>query len=444
MGRTKYSTLDVSRPDLAEEWNWKKNVGISPSEVTPGIRKKVWWKCKKGHEYEASLNNRSRGRNCPYCDGKKVCQDNCLEIVRPDVAKQWHPTKNGKLKPSDVSYGSNRSVWFICEYGHSFEMKICNKCIYGCPYCSNQRIDLDNCLATTHPDIAKQWHPTKNGELLPTQIPAGSSKQVWFQCDKADDHVWATSLCNRQHNGCPFCKGKKLSKTNSLATLFPAIAVQWHPNKNGTLTPDAVLAGSHKRVWWQCCKNGHCTEWRATIGDRTQKRSIKRFEKGCAGGCPTCLHEWKSNAMLERFRDGFHPVNHHYYGWYTSPIAGDVFYRSSFEARAFQILDMDTRVVTYKTEPVRIPYRKPGKKLSSYLPDLLVTYKDDTNVLVELKPKWALRTGLVKRKIKAGKKYASQQNLKFEVWTEDHLYSSLAEMTKFCRNLRSKQKGDHR
>ena len=31
-----------------------------------------------------------------------------LEEYAPDIAKQWHPTKNGKLKPTDISYGSEK------------------------------------------------------------------------------------------------------------------------------------------------------------------------------------------------------------------------------------------------------------------------------------------------------------------------------------------------
>ena len=35
---------------------------------------------------------------------------NRLSIVRPDLAAEWHPTKNGRLSPEDISYGSKKKI----------------------------------------------------------------------------------------------------------------------------------------------------------------------------------------------------------------------------------------------------------------------------------------------------------------------------------------------
>jgi len=61
----------------------------------------------------------------------------------------------------------------------------------------------------------------------------------------------------------------------SLTDLFPDITTQWHPTRNGDLTPDQVTAGTAKKVWWRC-EEGH--EWEAPISDRTTGGT----------GCPTC------------------------------------------------------------------------------------------------------------------------------------------------------------
>ena len=39
-------------------------------------------------------------------------------------------------------------------------------------------------LAETHPEVAKQWHPTKNGDLTPNNVTPGSNKKAWWKCDK--------------------------------------------------------------------------------------------------------------------------------------------------------------------------------------------------------------------------------------------------------------------
>ena len=36
--------------------------------------------------------------------------------LRPDLAEQWHPTKNGDLTPEMVSEYSNREVYWLLSY----------------------------------------------------------------------------------------------------------------------------------------------------------------------------------------------------------------------------------------------------------------------------------------------------------------------------------------
>lgn len=86
----------------------------------------------------------------------------------PALVLQWHPTKNGSLVPSDASAGSFQKAWWLCELGHSWEAVISSRTKgNGCPYCAN-RIVLPgfNDLATLYPELAKQWHPTKNESLM--------------------------------------------------------------------------------------------------------------------------------------------------------------------------------------------------------------------------------------------------------------------------------------
>ena len=64
----KNGSLADHYPDLLEEWDYEKNVDITPEMVTVKSNKKVWWKCKKcGHEWEAKVSKRTEGRGCPYC-----------------------------------------------------------------------------------------------------------------------------------------------------------------------------------------------------------------------------------------------------------------------------------------------------------------------------------------------------------------------------------------
>ena len=117
--------LSVRRPELVPEWS-EKNLPLTPDDVTYGSRKKVWWKCPKGHEYQASIASRSgfNKTGCPYCSGNRVLAGfNDLATRFPDVAAEWSP-RNGSLTPDQVSYGSIRKVWWICPKGHEYETLI--------------------------------------------------------------------------------------------------------------------------------------------------------------------------------------------------------------------------------------------------------------------------------------------------------------------------------
>ena len=278
----KGKSLAEVNPQLAKEWHPTKNGDLTPLDFSQGSEKKVWWKCHKGndHEWESNIANRSRGTNCPVCVGQKVVKSNCLATTNPSLAKEWHPTKNGKLTPSDVTSGTRRKAWWKCDKGddHEWEASICprNNGV-GCAVCRGFVVVKSNRLATLNPELAKQWHPTKNGELTPEKVTISSGKKVWWKCDKGDDHEWFVTIAGRSAgSNCPICAGKKVVKSNCLATTNPSLAKEWHPTKNGNLTPSEITSGSNKRVWWKCDK-GKDHEWITFINSRSSGH-----------GCPAC------------------------------------------------------------------------------------------------------------------------------------------------------------
>jgi len=195
----------------------------------------------------------------------------------PTVAVQWHPTRNGNLRPDQVNAGTDAKVWWRCEQGHGWEAPVSRltRQSTGCPVCTGRTVLAGyNDLATTFPDIAKQWHPTRNGNLRPDQVNAGTDAKVWWRCELG--HEWKAAVRSRTSKsyGCPVCAGRQvITGFNDLTTRSPAVAKQWHPTRNGDLRPDQVSAGSNTKAWWRC-EEGH--EWEAKIKNRTSK----------GGGCP--------------------------------------------------------------------------------------------------------------------------------------------------------------
>jgi G:T-mismatch repair DNA endonuclease (very short patch repair protein) len=259
---------------------------MTANDITPGSSKKFWWKCDVAddHEWVSNVANRTySGNGCPCCSGKKVSVTNSLETLFPDVADQWHLTRNGDLTPADVVAGSDKRIWWKCDVAddHQWQTSVANRTSgdTDCPFCSHQRLSVTNSLKALAPDVAAQWHPTRNGDLTPADVVAGGLKKFWWKCDVADDHEWQSTVDNRVRGlrGCSCCAGKKVSVTNSLETLFPDVAAQWHPTRNGDVVPAEMVAGSSKKFWWKCdVADDH--EWKAQLVSRTSGGT----------GCPDC------------------------------------------------------------------------------------------------------------------------------------------------------------
>lgn len=206
-----YNDLPTVNPTLVKEWNWKKNVEYKPEDFTANSSKPVWWKCDKGHEWQAPINNRSKGRGCPFCAGKKVLSGyNDLRSSNPILAAEWNYEMNDTLRPENFTASSNKKVWWKCNREHTWQATIANRNSgTGCPYCSGNKVLKDyNDLPTINPTLAKEWNWKKNGELKPEDFTANSGKQVWWIC--INEHEWPASIATRNKgHGCPICARKK-------------------------------------------------------------------------------------------------------------------------------------------------------------------------------------------------------------------------------------------
>lgn len=268
--------------ELLVQWDKQKNGELTIRDVSKGSHKKIWWKCAFGHSWQSAVYTRTgQHSGCPYCAGKiphpsaRVLADECPELI-----KEWHPTKNLDLTPYDVAPGTHLRVWWKCEQGHEWIAQIKSR-VSGakCPVCSNRKVEIGvNDLASTHPEIAAQWHKAKNGTLSPQSVVFGNHRKVWWQCGKG--HEWQATILSRTSsgNGCPVCAGKVVVPgINDLASQKPHIAAQWHPTKNGVLTPDSVTPYSNRKVWWLCEKDHG---YYAAVSQRTQNGSDCPY---CAG-----------------------------------------------------------------------------------------------------------------------------------------------------------------
>lgn len=314
-----YNDLQTKNPQIAKEWDYEKNGGITPDMVAPTTSDKYWWiidyKKTDGTvvklSWDASPSERSRGEGCPYISNpmKRILVGfNDLESQYPELAKQWSP-KNIK-KPSEVFKGCNKDfIWHIEHYdertGKLFDFEWTaqvnqrNDDGSDCPYLSNKKSWPGfNDLESNFPEIAKEFDVEKNG-VTPDEIVFSSKKKLFWKKDAYDsrtgqiikDYTWKQSPYDRTVMGknCPLEGNNQFSLIeglNDLKTLYGELAKEWNYKRNGDFLPNRVLPGSPKKVWWIIkVTDEYGTlfdfEWKATINRRVNgtKSPFKDFSE---------------------------------------------------------------------------------------------------------------------------------------------------------------------
>lgn len=242
--------------------------------------------------------------------------------THPELVAYWHPTLNGEINPSDVTYGSRYKAWWLCELGHETESKPINfKEKFSCKVCIGKEILKGfNDLAATHPEVAKQWHPTKNLPLTPNQVSKGSHKRVVWVC--SEGHEWVAMIYGVF--GCPTCKYTKAK----LSTLdgYPKTAKLWDYEKNAVLIEDVCV--KDKDFYWWVCDDGHsfqskisnqiarvhpCKECRSNSARKKSCNPVKDIDtlgdyETTEWECARCKGKWLANKkeMSTPQLQGFH------------------------------------------------------------------------------------------------------------------------------------------
>lgn len=251
--KLKDSAMIMVNPELWSEWDFEKNdgLGLDIRTITKGSKAKVWWICPKCESsYDCNPQNKLRNKNCPYCSGNRVNKTNSLLSLKPEIAKGWNYHLNDK-SPDEITIGTTAKFWWICHSCKSdYEMSVANRVKNSiCPYCNGTKVNHTNSLASLNPELAKQWHPTMNGELTPNDVTCGKNIRVWWICEL--EHEWENTINSRSYknSGCPYCSGRNAWKGfNDMWTTNPELASLLDNPEDGY----KYTRGSGQRVNWKC------------------------------------------------------------------------------------------------------------------------------------------------------------------------------------------------
>ena len=356
----KTNVLSITNPELLKEWNYGKNEGDTPDVFSFGSHKKVWWKCSIcGNEWQARIYTRTKGHGCPICAKKSVGRAialgktkvgiNDLSTKRPELLKEWNFEKNEGIDPSNISFSSNKKVWWKCSIcGNEWQASVNNRAKGSrCPSCMKytqssyseqavfyyikrefgdavnrfspkwmNKMEIDIYIPSLNLGIeydGEAFHKTKTDsdcrkakllkkhkiDLVRIREPKtgninDNSFVIFTGTPTADllfleDSILAIFSFIEERYNIPINKEVNIRKdyktivsmfthgkyVDSLGFNYPELINEWNYDRNTNLNPYAFSTGSRMKVWWKCSKCGY--EWKAVIGTR------------CKGsGCPVC------------------------------------------------------------------------------------------------------------------------------------------------------------
>lgn len=264
------NSLAKVRPDVAAEWS-KKNLPLTPEDVSYGSHERVWWKGSCGHEWQATIHSRtaySKKTRCPFCTGHRVLPGfNDLATKFPEIAAEWSE-RNEPYVPEKTLAFSNHSFWWKGSCGHEWFARVADRTRgHGCPYCKDHKVLSGfNDLATLHPKLAAEWS-YKNHPEKPETTPQNKAGMYWWKCSDCGMEYQAWISSRIKGTGCPYCAGRiVVAGVNDLATTDPEIASEWDVRKNGGKSPTEVHRNSKEYYWWTT-QYGY--SWQAKISERT-------------------------------------------------------------------------------------------------------------------------------------------------------------------------------
>ncbi|UCG08075.1 MAG: PilZ domain-containing protein [Desulfobacterales bacterium] len=175
----------------------------------------------------------------------KASQDYNLYLLKPNLMMEWHPSRNAHLRPRDVTPGSAKKVWWLCEQGHEWQAAIYSRSRgSGCPYCYRGNSNNNDLPMVSSATLVREWHPTKNGNLRFKDVAPGFFDQVWWLCQKG--HEWQATVKSRAEGAaCPLCNGVSGQKRSSVnkTRITSGNAIAENKNRlsnNGTIMGPAI------------------------------------------------------------------------------------------------------------------------------------------------------------------------------------------------------------
>lgn len=264
---------------LLEEYDAQKN-GKDISELTYGSGEKVWWKCKYGHSYQATINHKtsSQATGCPKCfQGRQTsfAEQAVFFYVKkyfPDAVSGYKNVFGSKFELDIFIPSINTAIEYDGAAWHSNKTlereqrkyKLCHEHGVRLIRIREEKSQLGS-------DIADIEFPEK--DMYKPKVLQPRIIQLLQYLLRFRTIIVIDINIDRDRN--EILKMYSTFVKGSLEEKYPEIAKEWHSTKNGDLKPYMFKPRSDHKAWWKCSVCGN--EYESTIGHRTY-----------GTGCPKC------------------------------------------------------------------------------------------------------------------------------------------------------------
>jgi hypothetical protein len=273
--------LGMAHPEVLLSWNSKANGDADPRALISRDPNKYWWTCPNGHDYQATVRALITGRQCRVCIGSEISSGiNDFKTLYPELALDWHPTKNGPISPDSIGVGAKTKYWWLCRNQHEYQSDVWNKVIgKKCRACAGLvAVAGESDFPSRHPELLPYFVPGVNEVETLEGVHPGSELLVGWRCPLG--HEWTQAIreiSRKRKNPCSTCSNSKVAPGfNDLATRHPNLAAEWDYVANAPVTPDHVTFQTDKPFFWLCMKHQH--SWRTSPYKRINENS----------NCPYC------------------------------------------------------------------------------------------------------------------------------------------------------------
>ena len=178
---------------------------------------------------------------------------------------------------------------------------------------------------------------------------------------------------------------------------------------------------------WNKGTKGIMVPWNKGLTKETDERIAEGAKKSSIShtgiSIPKSL-KWREERSKQRTQyiiDGKLDKSYKYGKFFSKKNNKKLNYRSSYELKAYEILEKMEDVIYYVVEPFSIKYFYEGI-IRRTIPDILVNFQNGKKELIEVKPAYKFKIEKEKLKLQAMKQYAKDNNIKFSIWTEKELF----------------------